>query len=52
MCDFTDYGIQDKQKIAKRLIDENDEVWENEPELEKIENVDEPSKEKYIPLTQ
>jgi hypothetical protein len=51
MCDF-DYEIPDKQKIAKRMIDEKDEVWENEPELEKMENENKPSKEQYIPLTQ
>ncbi len=52
MCDFTDYGIADKQKIAKKLINEGDEVWEDEPELEKIDNEEEKSKERYIPLTQ
>ena len=52
MCDFTDYEIADKQKITKKLINEDDEVWEDEPELEKIENEEEKAKEKYIPLTQ
>ena len=52
MCDFTDYGIADKQKITKKLINEDDEVLEDEPGLEKIDNEEEKSKEKYIPLTQ
>jgi hypothetical protein len=52
MCDFTDYGITDKQKITKKLINEDDEVWEDEPELEKLEYEEEKAKEKYIPLTQ
>ena len=52
MCDFTDYGIADKQKITKKLINEDDEVWENEPELEKIDSEEEKPKEGYIPLTQ
>lgn len=51
MCDFNDYGIADKQKITKKLINEDDEVWEDEPELEKIDNEEEKSKENYIPLT-
>ena len=52
MCDFTDYGIADKQKITKKLINEDDEVLGDEPGLEKIDNEEEKSKEKYIPLTQ
>ena len=52
MCDFTDYGIADKQKITKRLINEDDEVWEDEPEIEKLENEEEKSKEMYVPFTQ
>lgn len=52
MCDFTDYGITDKQKITKKLINEDDEVWEDEPELEKLENEGEKAKEEYVPLIQ
>ena len=52
MCDFIDYGIADKQKITKKLINEDDGAWEDEPELEKLENEEEKAKEKYIPLTQ
>ena len=52
MCDFTDYRISDKQKITKKLINEDDGVWEDEPELEKIDNEGEKPKERYIPLTQ
>ncbi len=52
MCDFTDYGIADKQKITKKLINEDDEVWNDEPELEKLENEDEKPKENYVTLTQ
>ena len=52
MCDSTDYGIADMQKITKKLINEDDEVWEDEPELEKIDNEEEKSKERYAPLTQ
>ena len=44
--------IADKQKITKKLINEVDEVWEDEPDLEKIDNEEEKSKENYIPLTQ
>ena len=54
MCDFTDYGIAEKQKIAKRLINEDDEVWEDEPELEKLENEKEKAKPKqeYVTIIQ
>jgi hypothetical protein len=52
MCDLIDYGIADKQKITKKLINEDEEVWEDEPELEKLENEKEKAKERYIPLAQ
>jgi hypothetical protein len=52
MCDFTDYGIAEKQKITKKIINEDDEVWEDEPELEILDSKEEKEKEKYISLTQ
>jgi hypothetical protein len=52
MCDFINYGISDKQKIMKKAINEDEEVWEDEPELEKLEKEEEVAKEKYISLTQ
>lgn len=52
MCDFTDYGILEKQKITKKIINEDDEVWEDQPELEILDNKEEKEKEKYITLIQ
>ena len=36
MCDFTDYGIADKLRVKKR-ISEEEEDWDTEPELEKVQ---------------
>ncbi len=52
MCDFTDYGILEKQKITNRITNEDNEVWEDEPELERLESEEEKPRENYIPATQ
>jgi hypothetical protein len=36
MCDFTDYGIADKPRMRKRITEE-EEIWDTEPELEKVQ---------------
>jgi hypothetical protein len=36
MCDFTDYGIADKLRMRKRITEE-EENWDTEPELEKVQ---------------
>jgi hypothetical protein len=40
MCDFTDYGIADKLRMKKR-ISEEEEDWDTEPELEKVQEENE-----------
>jgi hypothetical protein len=49
MCDFTDYGIaEDKLRMKKRIIEE-EENWDTEPELEKVQ---EEREEEHITITQ
>jgi hypothetical protein len=48
MCDFTDYGIADKLRVKKR-ISEEEEDWDTEPELEKVQ---EEREEERVIMTQ
>ena len=42
MCDFTDYGIaEDKLRMKKRISQEEEEDWDKEPELEKVQEENE-----------
>ena len=47
MCDFTDYGIADKLRMKKR-ISEEEEDWDTEPELEKVQE----EREEHVIVTQ
>lgn len=47
MCDFTDYGIADKLRMKKK-IGEEEENWDTEPELEKVQE----EREEHIIVTQ
>jgi hypothetical protein len=41
MCDFTDYGIaEDEPRVKKRIIEE-EEDWDTEPEIEKVQEENE-----------
>ena len=46
MCDFTDYGIADKLRMRKKISEEED--WDTEPELEKVQE----EREEHIIVTQ
>ena len=37
MCDFTDYGIAEDKLRMKKRISEEEEDWDTEPELEKVQ---------------
>ena len=47
MCDFTNYGIEDKLRMRKR-ISEEEEDWDTEPELEKVQE----EREEHVIVTQ
>ena len=46
MCDFTDYGIADKLRMKR--ISEEEEDWDTEPELEKVQE----EREEHAIMTQ